>query len=410
MNTTDRYSRVCAYIDLDAVEYNIEMINNNIRKHSQILGVIKTDAYGHGAEAVASVLEPFPFMWGFGVATLEEAVLLRESGVRKPILILGYTFPEQIQDAVHYNITMTVFEKTLAEQLSREGRRQNKDVHIHIKLDTGMSRLGFRDNEESYETIREIMEMPNLYVEGVFSHFSRADERDKTFAHIQLDRYTRMLNHLDEDGIQFPMRHFDASAGIIDIREGNFDLVRAGISIYGMYPSEEVKKERVPLHPVLSLKSHVVFVKEVEPGTPVSYGGTYVTMSRTKIATIPVGYGDGYPRLLSNKGYVLIHGYRAPILGRVCMDMFMVDVTDIPHVHMGDEVTLIGRDGEESIPVETLSDLCGRFNYEFVCDLGKRVPRVFLRDGKVVGSKDYFRHSGDKSSFMSSLDETTKNV
>jgi len=391
----NKYSRVCAYIDLDAVEYNLEQMNNNIRKHSQILGVIKTDAYGHGAEAIAGILESKPYMWGFGVATVEEAVLLRESGIHKPILILGYTFPEQIADAVAYNLTMTVFERTLAERLSAEGKRQGKDVHVHIKLDTGMSRLGFRDNEESYQTIMDIMKMPNLYVEGVFSHFSRADERDKTFAHIQLERYMTMLGHLDEDGIRFPLRHFDASAGIIDIREGNFDLVRAGISIYGMYPSEEVRKERVPLHPVLSLKSHIVFVKEVEPGTPVSYGGTFVTMRKTRIATIPVGYGDGYPRLLSNKGYVLIHGLQAPILGRVCMDMFMVDVTDIPDTRMGDEVTLIGNDGDESIPVETLSDLCGRFNYELVCDLGKRVPRVFLRDGKVVGCKDYFYHKAE---------------
>ena len=392
MESLERYDRVAAYIDLDAVVYNIEHMNRNIRKNTQILGVIKTDAYGHGAEAIASVLQPLPYMWGFGVATVDEAVLLRRSGVTKPILILGYTFPSQIETAVRENLTLTVFEKTLPEMISLEAQKQNKVVNIHIKLDTGMSRLGFRDNEESYQTIKDIIAMPGLNVEGVFSHFSRADERDKTFAHVQLDIYHQILKHLDEDGINFNIRHFDASAGIIDIREGNFDLVRAGISTYGMYPSEEVRKAKVPLRPVLSLKSHVIFVKEVEPGTPVSYGGTYVTMRKTKIATIPVGYGDGYPRLLSNKADVLIHGQRAPILGRVCMDMFMVDVTDIENVQMGDEVTLIGKDGDEKIAVEELSEICGRFNYELCCDLGKRVPRIFMKNGEVVGTKDYFCH------------------
>ncbi len=391
MEICEKYPRVAAYIDLDAVLYNIEQMKKNIRKDAKILGVIKTDAYGHGAEAVAGVLEPLSYMWGFGVATVDEAVLLRKAGVKKPILILGYTFPNQIETAVRHDLTLTVFEKTLPEALSKEGARQGKDVSIHIKLDTGMSRLGFRDNEESYRTIREIMQMPHLNVSGVFSHFSRADEHDKTFAHIQLELYKQILSRLDEQGITFPMRHFDASAGIIDIREGNFELVRAGISIYGMYPSEEVKKERVPLKPVLSLKSQIIFVKEVAPGTPVSYGGTFVTMRKTRIATIPVGYGDGYPRLLSNKGFVLIRGEKAPIIGRVCMDMFMVDVTDIPEAAMGDIVTLVGNDGEEFIAVETLSQLCGRFNYEFVCDLGKRVPRVFLKDGRIVGTKDYFQ-------------------
>ena len=391
MEICEKYPRVAAYIDLDAVLYNIEQMKKNIRKDAKILGVIKTDAYGHGAEAVAGVLEPLSYMWGFGVATVDEAVLLRKAGVKKPILILGYTFPNQIETAVRHDLTLTVFEKTLPEALSKEGARQEKDVSIHIKLDTGMSRLGFRDNEESYRTIREIMQMPHLNVSGVFSHFSRADEHDKTFAHIQLELYKQILSRLDEQGITFPMRHFDASAGIIDIREGNFELVRAGISIYGMYPSEEVKKERVPLKPVLSLKSQIIFVKEVAPGTPVSYGGTFVTMRKTRIATIPVGYGDGYPRLLSNKGFVLIRGEKAPIIGRVCMDMFMVDVTDIPEAAMGDIVTLVGNDGEEFIAVETLSQLCGRFNYEFVCDLGKRVPRVFLKDGRIVGTKDYFQ-------------------
>ena len=253
-----------------------------------------------------------------------------------------------------------------------------------------MSRLGFQIYEDSVDAIEEISKMPGLKLEGMFTHFAKADETDKAYTDVQIGKYNYMRDELKKRGVTFPIYHCSNSAGIIDIKKANMDLVRAGISIYGLYPSEEVEKKNVPLKPAMELISHVSYVKTVPAGTPVSYGGTYVTEKETSLATIPVGYGDGYPRSLSNKGYVLIHGKKAPIRGRVCMDQFMVDVTDIPDVKFGDKVTLVGKDGDEFLTVETLSDLSGRFNYEFVCDLGKRIPREYIQNGQVIEQVDYF--------------------
>ena len=263
-------------------------------------------------------------------------------------------------------------------------------AYLHIKLDTGMGRLGFSICEESADIISEISNLPNLVMEGMFTHFAKADETDKKFTQKQLDKYLWMKKALENRDLSFTYYHSSNSAGIIDVKEANMDLVRAGISIYGMYPSEEVIKENVPLKPAMELISHVTYVKWIEDGASVSYGGTYISEGRRKIATVPVGYGDGYPRSLSNKGYVLIHGKKAPICGRVCMDQFMVDVTEIDDVKFGDKVVLVGRDQEEYLPVEMLSELSGRFNYEFVCCLSKRIPREYLRKGEVVKQIDYF--------------------
>lgn len=384
------YSRVYAQIDLDAVVRNLEQIKNNIAPGVSVAAVVKADGYGHGAVPIARVLEPFDYLWGFAVATLEEALILRKSGIKKPIFLLGYTFPEQCSAVVENGLQPMVFKEDMARLLSEEAVRQKKTVRLHIKIDTGMSRLGFADKPESVPVIERISKLPGVALEGVFSHFVKADEPDKTFTYGQINRFSKMLALLSEAGLSFPIRHCSASAGLIDVQEGNFDMVRAGIALYGLYPSEEVHKERVALTPSLSLKSHIVFVKEIEKGATVSYGATFTADRRMTIATIPVGYGDGYPRSLSNKGYVLIRGKRAPILGRICMDQFMVDVSHVPGACEGDEVTLVGRDGEEWLPVETLSALSGRFNYEFVCDLGKRIPRVFVKEGKIVGTQDYF--------------------
>ena len=253
-----------------------------------------------------------------------------------------------------------------------------------------MSRLGFMPQEESVQEIAGIAALPNITLEGMFTHFSKADETDKAFTNKQFQEYQWMKRALEERGVTFDYCHCSNSAGIIDLPEMNMNLVRAGISTYGLYPSDEVNKANVPLKPAMELISHVAHVKWVEKGTLVSYGGTFVTDRRTKIATVPVGYGDGYPRSLSNKGYVLIHGKKARILGRVCMDQFMVDVTEIEDVKYGDRITMIGNDGEEKLPVEILSSLSGRFNYEFVCNLGKRVPHEFLRHGEVIEQRDYF--------------------
>ena len=371
------YSRVYAKIDLDAVAWNMEQMKKNLKEGTEMVAVIKTDGYGHGAVQVASMLESYDYVWGYAVATLDEAVVLRAAEIQKPILVLGCIFPDQ-------------YWEMLAEAISALAVEKGEQAYVHIKLDTGMARLGFSAEESSIEEIKEIAELPNLVLEGVFTHFAKADEEDKTFTMMQLEKFEWMTQRLEEEGVTFPYVHASNSAGIIDVRRADYNLVRAGIAIYGLYPSEEVDKEKVQLKPALSLKSHIAFVKDIPAGTPVSYGGDFVSEHQMRIATIPIGYGDGYPRSLSDTGYVLIRGKKAPIIGRICMDQFMVDVSDIPEVKFGDKVTLIGRDQEEYLPVEKLSELSGRFNYEFVCDLGKRIPRVYVQDGKVEEQVDYF--------------------
>lgn len=385
-----KYSRVCARIDLDAIEYNMEMMKKNIDVHTGIIAVLKTDAYGHGAIQIARLFESKDYIWGYAVATADEAIMLRDKGLKKPILVLGCVFPEQRAEMIDKEVRMTCYTKEMAEEISELSVQMGKMAYLHIKLDTGMGRLGFSICEESADIISEISNLPNLVMEGMFTHFAKADETDKKFTQKQLDKYLWMKKALENRDLSFTYYHSSNSAGIIDVKEANMDLVRAGISIYGMYPSEEVIKENVPLKPAMELISHVTYVKWIEDGASVSYGGTYISDGRRKIATVPVGYGDGYPRSLSNKGYVLIHGKKAPICGRVCMDQFMVDVTEIDDVKFGDKVVLVGRDQEEYLPVEMLSELSGRFNYEFVCCLSKRIPREYLRKGEVVKQIDYF--------------------
>lgn len=384
------YSRVYAKIDLDAVAWNMEQMKQNLKEGTEMVAVIKTDGYGHGAVQVASMLESYDYVWGYAVATLDEAVVLRAAEIQKPILVLGCIFPDQYWEMLKYEIRMNVYTKEMAEAISALAVEKGEQAYVHIKLDTGMARLGFSAEESSIEEIKEIAELPNLVLEGVFTHFAKADEEDKTFTMMQLEKFEWMTQRLEEEGVTFPYVHASNSAGIIDVRRADYNLVRAGIAIYGLYPSEEVDKEKVQLKPALSLKSHIAFVKDIPAGTPVSYGGDFVSEHQMRIATIPIGYGDGYPRSLSDTGYVLIRGKKAPIIGRICMDQFMVDVSDIPEVKFGDKVTLIGRDQEEYLPVEKLSELSGRFNYEFVCDLGKRIPRVYVQDGKVEEQVDYF--------------------
>lgn len=384
------YSRVYAKIDLDAVTYNMEQMKQRIDGDTKIMAVIKSDGYGHGAIQVAEVLEKYDYIWGFAVATLDEAVVLRTEGIQKPILVLGCIFPDQYLEMLDNDIRMNVYTEEMAKEISYMARREGKTAYLHIKLDTGMARLGFAVNTESVDAITRISKLPNVNMEGVFTHFAKADETDKTFTKNQISQFVSMTEKLRERGVTFPYEHCANSAAIIDVEDARFDIVRAGISTYGLYPSEEVNQNAVHLKPALALKSHVAFVKEIEEGTPVSYGGTFVAEKKMKIATIPVGYGDGYPRSLSGKGYVLIRGKKANILGRICMDQFMVDVTDIEGVSFGDKVTLIGRDGNEAISVEKLSELSGRFNYEFICALGKRIPRVYVKNGKIAEQVDYF--------------------
>ena len=384
------YSRAYARIDLDAVAYNMEQMKQSLEPQTKMMAVIKADGYGHGAVPIAEMLETKDYLWGFAVATLDEAVVLRTEGVKKPILVLGCVFPDQYLEMLKHDIRMNIYTEEMAEAISRMAAGEGLCAHMHIKLDTGMGRLGFDMSDSSVEAITRISQLPSVEMEGIFTHFAKADETDKTFTEKQLRDFSEMTERLAENGVRFAYEHCANSAAIIDIKEANFDLVRAGISTYGLYPSEEVNKENVKLKPAMALKSHVAFVKEIHEGTPISYGGTFVSEKKMRIATIPVGYADGYPRSLSNKGWVLIRGKKAPIVGRICMDQFMVDVTDIDGVSFGDTVTLIGRDGNETITVEELGELSGRFNYEFVCDLGKRIPRVYVKNGSISEQVDYF--------------------
>lgn len=384
------YSRLAADIDLSAICENMEAMKQNIGKDSKIIGVIKADGYGHGALQIAKILRDKPYMWGFAVATGDEALRLRKDGITNPIIVIGAVFPEQFSELIKNEIRLTIYSGEQIPGLIESAKSVGKPIYAHLKIDTGMGRIGFNVNTDSAKKIKGLIESEWIETEGIFTHFARADETDKSFANRQHELFVKIIDDLNKEGISFKYHHCANSAGIIDGIGTEGELVRGGISVYGLYPSEEVNKENVRLKPALSLHSKIIFVKEVEPGTPISYGGTFVSDRKMKIATVPVGYGDGYPRGLSNKGYVLIHGKTANILGRVCMDQMMVDVSDIADVKFGDRVTLVGTDGDKSIAVEDLSELCGRFNYEFVCDLGKRIPRNYYFDGKLIEQVDYF--------------------
>lgn len=386
----NRYTRVRAVIDLDAILYNMNSMHQNISEDTKIMAVIKADGYGHGAAEVAECIEHLDYLAGYAVATVEEGLILRNHGIKKPILILGYAFPDQYDELIAADMRPTVFTREMAQELSQAAGEMGVDCPIHFAVDTGMSRIGYQVTEEAADEMAQIARLPHIMVEGIFTHFARADEADKTSAEEQLVLFEKMISMLEERGIEIPIKHCSNSAGIVELKEANMDMVRAGITLYGLWPSEEVRRDIIDLKPALSLITHVAYVKDLEAGRAISYGGTYVTKRPSRIATIPVGYADGYARGLSNKGAVLIHGKRAPICGRVCMDQFMVDVTDIPEVKMGDEVILIGSAGEETITMEEVGELSGRFNYEFVCNLGKRIPRVFRRNGKIIARKDHF--------------------
>ena len=386
----EKYSRVKALISLDAVEYNFEQMKKNIKEGTKIVAVIKADAYGHGAVPIAKMIQEYDYIWGFATATAQEALQLRRAGIRKPVLVIGLVFEEYYEKLVENEIRMAVCDYETARKFDEAAKKKGKKGLIHLAVDTGMTRIGFKDDKECLEEIRCIYELSDVRIEGLFTHFARADEYDRSPAMVQLKRYLDFAELLEKNGIHIPLHHCSNSAGIIRVPEANMDMVRAGITIYGIYPSDEVEKDIVKLKPVMELKSHVSYVKDVQPDTEVSYGGTFVTSRPTRMATIPVGYADGYPRQLSGKGWVLIHGKKAPICGRVCMDQFMVDVTEISDVKTGDEVTLLGRDGDEFISADTLGDLSGRFSYEFVCDINKRVPRIYLKDGKEQEELSFF--------------------
>ena len=371
-----RYLRCYAEISLEAIGHNIREVKKRLPEGVKLLGVVKANAYGHGAVPVASYLENQVDY--FATATIEEAVELRENGISAPILILGYVSPSQYGDLVEYDITQTIDSYAQALALEKEAARQNRKAKAHLAVDTGMTRIGFQVTEHDADEAAKIADLPHIELEGMFTHFSCADQEDKTYCSMQMEKYDKMTALLAERGVTIPLRHICNSAGIMEFDDHRFEMVRSGIITYGIYPSEEVKKERLDLIPALSWKSHVIHVKEVGPGIGVSYGATYVTEKpMTRIATVSAGYADGYPRALSNQGCVLIHGKKAPIIGRICMDQMMVDVTDIPDVQVEDVVTLVGTDGDETITIEEIANPAARFDYEMLCDISSRVTRVY---------------------------------
>ena len=373
------YKRVCAKVNLNNIKENFEGMAALVDAKSRFFAVIKADGYGHGAVEIAKLLEKEERLYGFAVATAEEAFELREHRIEKPILILGYTFPDYYEQLAEKNIMPAVFREDSLQQLACAARKAGRKIKVQVKVDTGMRRIGVTPNEAGISFVEKLLATQELELEGIFTHFARADELDKTNALEQLRSFQSFVAKIEEKfKITIPYKHCANSAGIMELSESHLDLVRAGVALYGLWPSDEVKKDILALKPALSLHSHVVYIKEIESGDAVSYGGTFVADRSVRVATVPVGYGDGYPRSLSNKGYVLIRGKKAPILGRVCMDQFMVDVTDIPEAVMDDTVTLIGNDGTETITMEELGELSGRFNYELACDLGKRIPRVYI--------------------------------
>ena len=377
-------SNTYAKIDLNAILGNYRRICQ--KAGAPVMAIIKADAYGHGAVPVAKLLAP-ECPW-FGVSSVAEAVELRRAGSPQPILILGHAPVDCYEIVVANAIRPAIFCREDGEALSRVATKLGKTAPFHFALDTGMSRIGFQVTEEAADICAEIANLPGVQAEGLFSHFATADEADLTKTYAQAERYAAFDKMLKDRGVNIPLRHLDNSAGIMNFG-AHYEMTRAGIILYGLYPSDEVDKKLLALEPAMSWHSRISHIKVLEAGRELSYGGTFVTDKPTRVATVPAGYADGYRRSLSGRFYVLIHGKKAPILGRVCMDQFMVDVTDIPEAAVGDGVVLMGTDGAERISAEDIGAAAGSFNYEQVCDLSRRVTRVYVRNGETVQTVDY---------------------
>lgn len=380
--------RIYAKINLDNIEKNIGVIRERLGKNIRIMGIVKSDGYGHGAVEVSTLLSEIGVK-DLGVATAGEAVSLRKNGIDSRILILGHTFPEDFSSVLTHNIDLTVFDVPSAEKLSAKAIENGKKAGVYIKIDVGMGRLGFQNDESGEKQIKELFNLDGLEILGAFAHFPCADSLDKTATEAQRQKFFDFTDKIICDGFSLPCRHIYNSAAAIALSGEHGDMVRCGIVTYGLYPSEELK-DVCTLYPAMELKSSIAFVKDVPSGFTVSYGSTFITDKPTKIATVTAGYSDGYPRYLSNKGSVLVHGVRCPIIGRICMDQFMIDVTAVPDVKSGDEVTLVGTDMNETITVEDISDSDARFNYETVCLINKRVPRVYIKNGEVIKIDDCY--------------------
>lgn len=367
-----------AEIDLGAVAHNMNEIRRATKPSAKVMAAVKANAYGHGAVEVSKTALENGADW-LGVARVAEGIALRQAGIDAPILILGFISPEQSGDVVKHRLSQAVYTKNMALALAEAAAREGIRVKVHLKVDTGMGRIGWVADPEAEKEILEIASEPNLELEGIFTHFATADSSDKTYAMEQFSRFQELIEDLRKHGLEFPIKHAANSAAIMELPETHLDMVRAGIIVYGLYPSDEVDRKYVLLRPALALKALVALVKKVPAGFKVSYGCTFTSSRPTVIATLPLGYADGYSRLLSSKGEALLHGCRAPVVGRVCMDQLMVDVGHIPGVKIGDEAVLIGRQGGEEISADEVAAKLGTISYEITCMVSGRVPRVYIR-------------------------------
>lgn len=378
-----KFNRAWAEVNLDNIAHNVKEIRRIVDKKVEIMGVVKADAYGHGVMEIARTLLENG-VTRLAVSMLDEAIQLRQNGIKVPILILSYTDPVRAEEIVLNDVTQTVFSHDLAEALSEAAVKHHRNVKIHIKIDTGMTRVGFMPGYSAVKNVVQISKLPGIIIEGLFTHFASADEADKSYTYMQFERFMSIVGELNRIGVYIPVKHVCNSAALIEFPEMHLNMVRPGIALYGLYPSDEVDKTKIDLRPAMSLKANVILVKDVEKDTFISYGRIFKTSRNSRIATIPIGYADGYTRLLTGKGKVLLNGQLAPIVGRICMDQCMVDITDIEgDVKVGDEAVLIGKQKDNEIKVEDLAKSVGTINYELVSIIGKRIPRVYLKEGKI---------------------------
>ena len=377
-----------AEINLDNLAHNMKEIRRLAKSDALVTAVIKADGYGHGATKIAkTLLENGADR--FAVAVIDEAIELRNSEVSVPILVLGYTSPQRAEEVLQYDIEQTVYSLEVAEALSKEASRVNKIAKVHIKIDSGMGRIGLQPNSDTIEIIKKIYNMPNIVIEGIFTHFAVADEVDKTYTNQQFENFSSVCNELEKIGIHIRLKHCGNSATIIDLPQMHENMVRAGIILYGLAPSNDVELQKLELKQVMSLKARVTHVKEISEGQSVSYGRKFIASKNSKIASLPLGYADGYTRLLSGKAEALIKGIRVPVVGRICMDQCMIEVTGIEDVNVGDEVVLFGEQGQSFISIDELAEKLGTINYEIVCMIARRVPRVYIKNGKIVDVLNY---------------------
>lgn len=381
-------NRSWAEVDLDCIAHNTRRIRALTRKTAEVMGVVKADAYGHGVSRVVPVLLENG-VTRLAVSMLDEALELRRQGVDVPILVLGYTDPRRAEEIIAGDVTQTVYSRDLAQSLSDAASRIGREARIHIKIDTGMGRVGFLAGFEAVRDTMWIHNLPHVIIEGAYTHFASADEEDPAYTLRQHALFTGVCSELDAGGVTIPIKHVCNSAAILRFPAMHLDMVRAGLVLYGMLPSPFCGGSH-GLLPAMTLKANVILCKAVEAGSPISYGRTYVTPGPTRIATIPIGYADGYPRSLAGKASVLIGGCRAPVAGRICMDMCMIDVGSLPYdVSVGDEAVLFGRQGEGEIPIEEIADWMGTINYEVTCLIGRRVPRAYLSGGQIGAVSNY---------------------